>query len=138
MRKYNHQLFFDNGECVAKVGTVAESAKEAVNKLNEFITNEQFLEDTKHMKLCQVLIDLEGVDYAKPDEKRFDFQPSTQKENYFVATDKKTLVCITFKKKEFNTTQDVKVISDITDAAIIAESARLIADYIQEYHPECM
>ena len=92
------------------------------------------------MKIESIQCELERAGTsAQDDATRYDFQPSKEREGWYVATDKKELVVGIFEKGKFNETQRITRLDDtLPDPLNAASGLKAIADYLRIYHSEVL
>ena len=104
MNTYKVNIKLENGDEV-QARSVGRTPNEAVNRVLE---SQQFKDFKGQMKIESIQYDLEqGVDLLFTNPTRYDFQPSKEREGWYVVTDKKDLVVVIFEKGRFNETQRI-------------------------------
>lgn len=136
MKTYRVNIKLENGDEVRAMA-VGFNAKEARNSIVE---SNRFNEFARGMKIVSVTTRLVAATYpGKIEAARYDFQPSKEREGWYVVTDKKDLVIVIFEKGRFNETQRITRLDDtLPDPLAAASGLRAIADYLQQYHPEVL
>lgn len=136
MNTYKVNIKLENGDEV-QARSVGCTPDEAVNRILE---SQQFRDFKGQMKIESIHYDLEqGVDLLFLNPTRYDFQPSKEREGWYVVTDKKDLVVVIFEKGRFNETQRITRLDDTLPDPLTATSGlKAIADYLRIYHSEVL
>ena len=136
MNTYRVNIRLENGDEI-KARSVGYTPQEAVNRVME---SPQFKEFRGWMKVESIHYELEQADPSvQVDATRYDFQPSKEREGWYVVTDKKDMVVVIFEKGKFNETQRITRLDDILpDPLTAASGLKAIADYLRIYHPEVL
>ena len=104
MNTYKVNIKLENGDEV-QARSVGRTPQEAVNRVME---SPQFKEFRGWMKVESIHYELEQAGTTvQVDATRYDFQPSKEREGWYVVTDKKDLVVVIFEKGKFNETQRI-------------------------------
>ena len=137
MNTYKVNIKLENGDEV-QARSVGRTPQEAVDRI---LNSKQFKE------FNQQWIGIESIHYeleqagttVHVDATRYDFQPSKEREDWYVVTDKKDLVVVIFEKGKFNETQRITRLDDtLPDPLTAASGLKAIADYLHIYHPEVL
>ena len=136
MNTYKVNIKLENGDEV-QARSVGRTPQEAVNRVLE---SSQFKEFRGWMKVESVHYELEQAGTTvQVDSTRYDFQPSKEREGWYVVTDKKDLVIVIFEKGRFNETQRITRLDDtLPDPLTAASGLKAIADYLRIYHSEVL
>ena len=136
MNTYKVNIKLENGDEV-QARSVGRTPDEAVNRVLE---SQQFKEFKGWMKIESIHYELEQAGTSvQVDATRYDFQPSKEREGWYVVTDKKDLVVVIFEKGKFNETHRITRLDDTLPDPLTASSGlRAIADYLKVYHPEVL
>lgn len=136
MNTYIIKIKLENGDEV-QARSVGHTPNEAVERV---IESTQFKEFRNWMKIESIHYELEKPGTSvQVDASRYDFQPSKEREGWYVVTDKKDLVVVIFEKGKFNETHRVTRLNDTTPPPLEAASGlKAIADYLHIYHPEVL
>lgn len=136
MNTYKVNIKLENGDEV-QARSVGRTPQEAVNRVLE---SSQFKEFRGWMKVESVHYELEQAGTTvQVDATRYDFQPSKEREGWYVVTDKKDLVIVIFEKGRFNETQRITRLDDtLPDPLTAASGLKAIADYLRIYHSEVL
>lgn len=136
MNTYRVNIRLENGYEV-KARSVGHTPQEAVNRVME---SPQFNEFRGWIKVESIHYELEqATTTIQVDATRYDFQPSKEREGWYVVADKKDLVVVIFEKGRFNETQRITRLDDtLPDPLTAASGLRAIADYLKVYHPEVL
>ena len=136
MNTYIVSIKLENGYKV-QASSVGRTPDEAVNRVLE---SPQFKEFRGQMKIESIRYELEQAGTSvQIDATRYDFQPSKEREGWYVVTDKKELVVVIFEKGKFNETQRITRLDDtLPDPLTTASGLKAIADYLHIYHPEVL
>lgn len=136
MNTYRVNIRLENGYEV-QARSVGHTPQEAVNRVME---SPKFKEFRGWIKVESIHYELEQAGTSvQVDATRYDFQPSKEREGWYVVTDKKDLVVVIFEKGRFNETQRITRLDDtLPDPLTAASALRAIADYLQKYHPEVL
>ena len=136
MNTYKVNIKLENGDEV-QARSVGRTQQEAVNRVME---SPQFKEFRGWMKVESVHYELEqACTTVQVDATRYDFQPSKEREGWYVVTDKKDLVVVIFEKGKFNETHRITRLDDtLPDPLTAASGLKAIADYLHIYHPEVL
>ena len=136
MNTYKVNIKLENGDEV-QARSVGRTPDEAVNRVLE---SQQFKEFKGWMKIESIHYELEQAGTSvQVDATRYDFQPSKEREDWYVVTDKKDMVVVIFEKGKFNETQRITRLDDTLPAPLPAASGqKAIADYLRIYHPEVL
>ena len=136
MNTYKVNIKLENGDEV-QARSVGRTPQEAVNRVLE---SSQFKEFRGWMKVESVHYELEQAGTTvQVDATRYDFQPSKEREGWYVVTDKKDLVVVIFEKGKFNETQRITRLDDtLPDPLTVASGLKAIADYLRIYHSEVL
>lgn len=137
MNTYKVNIKLDNGDEV-QARSVGRTPQEAVDRI---------LESKQFKEFNQQWIGIESIHYEleqvgttiQVDATRYDFQPSKEREDWYVVTDKKDMVVVIFEKGKFNETQHITRLDDtLPDPLTAASGLKAIADYLRIYHPEVL
>lgn len=137
MNTYKVNIKLENGDEV-KARSVGRTPDEAVNRV---------LESKQFKEFNQSWIGIESIHYeleqagtsVQVDATRYDFQPSKEREGWYVVTDKKDMVVVIFEKGKFNETHRITRLDDtLPDPLTAASGLKAIADYLRIYHPEVL
>ena len=136
MNTYKVNIKLENGDEV-QARSVGRTPDEAVNRVLE---SQQFKEFKGWMKIESIHYELEQAGTSvQVDATRYDFQPSKEREGWYVVTDKKYLVVVIFEKGKFNETQRITRLDDtLPDPLTAASGLKAIADYLRIYHSEVL
>lgn len=136
MNTYKVNIKLENGDEV-QARSVGRTSDEAVNRVVE---SPQLKEFRGQLKIESIQCELEQAGTsAQVDATRYDFQPSKEREGWYVVTDKKELVVVIFEKGKFNETQRITRLDDtLPDPLTAASGLKAIADYLHLYHPEVL
>ena len=136
MNTYRVNIKLENGDEV-QARSVGRTPDEAVNRVLE---SQQFKEFKGWMKIESIHYELEQAGTSvQVDATRYDFQPSKEREDWYVVTDKKDMVVVIFEKGKFNETQRITRLDDtLPDPLTAASGLKAIADYLRIYHPEVL
>ena len=136
MNTYKVNIKLENCDEV-QARSVGRTPDEAVNRVLE---SQQFKEFKGWMKIESIHYELEQAGTSvQVDATRYDFQPSKEREDWYVVTDKKDLVVVIFEKGRFNETQRITRLDDsLPDPLTAASGLKAIADYLRIYHPEVL
>ena len=136
MNIYKVDIKLENGNEVQALSP-GRTPQEAVNRVME---SPQFKEFRGWMKVESVHYELEQAGTTvQVDATRYDFQPSKEREGWYVVTDKKDLVVVIFEKGRINETQRITRLDDsLPDPLTAASGLKAIADYLHIYHPEVL
>ena len=136
MNTYKVNIKLENGDEV-QARSVGRTPDEAVNRVLE---SQQFKEFKGWMKIESIHYELEQAGTSvQVDATRYDFQPSKEREDWYVVTDKKDLVVVIFEKGRFNETQRITRLDDtLPDPLTAASGLKAIADYLRIYHSEVL
>ena len=136
MNTYKVNIKLENGDEV-QARSVGRTPDEAVNRVLE---SQQFKEFKGWMKIESIHYELEQAGTSvQVDATRYDFQPSKEREDWYVVTDKKDMVVIIFEKNRFNETQRItRLDGAMPDPLTAAYGLKAIADYLRIYHPEVL
>ena len=136
MNTYKVNIKLENGDEV-QARSVGRTPDEAVNRVLE---SQQFKEFKGWMKIESIHYELEQAGTSvQVDATRYDFQPSKEREDWYVVTDKKDMVVVIFEKGKFNETQRITRLDDTLPDPLTADSGlKAIADYLHIYHPEVL
>lgn len=134
MNSYLIDIKLNNGDEV-KARSLGCNPQDAQNRVTE---SNQFKEFSKGLEIVSIHTELEE-EAITIDATRYDLQPSKEREGWYVATDKKSLVVIVFEKGKFNETHRVTRLGDTAiDPLTAATELKNIADYLQLYHPDVL
>lgn len=137
MNTYRIKIRLENGDEV-QARSVGNTPQEAVDRI---------LESKQFKEFNQQWIGIESIHYeleqagttVQFDATRYDFQPSKEREDWYVVTDKKDMVVVIFEKGKFNETQRITRLDDtLPDPLTAASGLKAIADYLRIYHPEVL
>lgn len=136
MNTYKVNIKLENGDEV-QARSVGRNPNEAVNRVLE---SQQFKDFKGWMKIESIQYELEQAGTSvQVDTTRYDFQPSKEREDWYVVTDKKDMVVVIFEKGKFNETQRITRLDDtLPDPLTAASGLKAIADYLRIYHPEVL
>ena len=136
MNTYKVNIKLENGDEV-QARSVGRTPNEAVNRVLE---SQQFKDFKGWMKIESIHYELEQAGTSvQVDATRYDFQPSKEREDWYVVTDKKDMVVVIFEKGKFNETQRITRLDDtLPDPLTAASGLKAIADYLRIYHPEVL
>ena len=136
MNTYKVNIKLENGDEV-QARSVGRTPDEAVNRVLE---SQQFKEFKGWMKIESIHYELEQAGTSvQVDATRYDFQPSKEREDWYVVTDKKDMVVVIFEKGKFNETQRIIRLDDtLPDPLTVASGLKAIADYLRIYLPEVL
>ena len=136
MNTYKVNIKLENGDEV-QARSVGRTSDEAVNRVVE---SPQLKEFRGQLKIESIQCELEQAGTsAQVDATRYDFQPSKEREGWYVVTDKKELVVVIFEKGKFNETQRItRLDGAMPDPLTAAYGLKAIADYLRIYHPEVL
>ena len=136
MNTYKVNIKLENGDEV-QARSVGRTPQEAVNRVLE---SQQFKEFKRWMKIESIHYELEQAGTSvQVDATRYDFQPSKEREDWYVVTDKKDMVVVIFEKGKFNETQRITRLDDtLPDPLTAASGLKAIADYLRIYHSEVL
>lgn len=136
MNTYKVNIKLENGDEV-QARSVGSTPDEAVSRVLE---SQQFKEFKGWMKIESIHYELEQAGTSvQVDATRYDFQPSKEREDWYVVTDKKDMVVVIFEKGKFNETQRITRLDDtLPDPLIAASGLKAIADYLRIYHSEVL
>ena len=136
MNIYKVDIKLENGNEVQALSP-GRTPQEAVNRVME---SPQFQEFRRWMKVESIQYELEQAGSSvQVDITRYDFQPSKEREDWYVVTDKKDMVVVIFEKGKFNETQRITRLDDtLPDPLAAASGLKAIADYLRIYHPEVL
>lgn len=136
MNTYKVNIKLENGDEV-QARSVGRTPDEAVNRVLE---SQQFKEFKGWMKIESIHYELEQAGTSvQVDATRYDFQPSKEREDWYVVTDKKDMVVVIFEKGRFNETQRITRLDDtLPDPLTATSELKAIADYLHLYHPEVL
>ena len=136
MNTYKVNIKLENGDEV-QARSVGRTPNEAVNRVLE---SQQFKDFKGWMKIESIQYELEQAGtLVQVDTTRYDFQPSKEREGWYVVTDKKDMVVVIFEKGKFNETQRITRLDDtLPDPLTAASGLKAIADYLRIYHPEVL
>ena len=136
MNTYKVNIKLENGDEV-QARSVGRTPNEAVNRVLE---SQQFKDFKGWMKIESIQYELEQAGtLVQVDTTRYDFQPSKEREGWYVVTDKKDMVVVIFEKGKFNETQRITRLDDtLPDPLTAASGLKAIADYLQIHHPEVL
>ena len=136
MNTYKVNIKLENGDEV-QARSVGRTSDEAVNRVVE---SPQLKEFRGQLKIESIQCELEQAGTsAQVDATRYDFQPSKEREDWYVVTDKKDMVVVIFEKGKFNETQRITRLDDtLPDPLTAASGLKAIADYLHLYHPEVL
>ena len=137
MNTYRIKIRLENGDEV-QARSVGHTPQEAVNRI---------LESKQFKEFNQQWIGIESIHYeleqagtsVQVDATRYDFQPSKERDDWYVVTDKKDMVVVIFEKGKFNETQRITRLDDtLPDPLTAASGLKAIADYLRIYHSEVL
>lgn len=137
MNTYKVNIKLENGDEV-QARSVGNTPQEAVDRI---------LESKQFKEFNQQWIGIESIHYeleqagtsVQLDATRYDFQPSKERNGWYVVTDKKDLVVVIFEKGKFNETQRIIRLDDtLPDPLTAASGLKAIADYLRIYHSEVL
>ena len=137
MNTYKVNIKLENGDEV-QARSVGRTPQEAVDRILE---SKQFKEfNQQWIGIESILYELEQAGTTvHVDATRYDFQPSKEREDWYVVTDKKDLVVVIFEKGKFNETQRITRLDDtLPDPLTAASGLKAIADYLRIYHSEVL
>ncbi len=136
MNTYKVNIKLENGDEV-QARSVGNTPQEAVNRVLE---SQQFKDFKGWMKIESIQYELEQAGTTvQVDATRYDFQPSKEREGWYVVTDKKDMVVVIFEKGRFNETYRITRLDDtLPDPLTAASGLKAIADYLRIYHPEVL
>ena len=136
MNTYKVNIKLENGYEV-QARSAGRTPQEAVNRVME---SPQFHEFRGWMKIESIHYELEQAGTSvQVDATRYDFQPSKEREGWYVVTDKIDMVVVIFEKGKFNETQRITRLDDtLPDPLTAASGLKAIADYLRIYHPEVL
>ena len=136
MNTYKVNIKLENGDEV-QARSVGRTSDEAVNRVVE---SPQLKEFRGQLKIESIQCELEQAGTsAQVDATRYDFQPSKEREDWYVVTDKKDMVVVIFEKGKFNETHRITRLDDtLPDPLTAASGLKAIADYLHIYHPEVL
>lgn len=136
MNTYKVNIKLENGDEV-QARSVGSTPDEAVSRVLE---SQQFKEFKGWMKIESIHSELEQAGTTvQVDATRYDFQPSKEREGWYVVTDKKDMVVVIFEKGKFNETYRITRLDDtLPDPLTAASGLKAIADYLRIYHPEVL
>ena len=136
MNTYKVNIKLENGDEV-QARSVGRTPNEAVNRVLE---SQQFKDFKGWMKIESIQYELEQAGtLVQVDTTRYDFQPSKEREGWYVVTDKKDMVVVIFEKGKFNETQRITRLDDtLPDPLTAASGLKAIADSLHIYHPEVL
>ena len=136
MNTYKVNIKLENGDEV-QARSVGRTPDEAVNRVLE---SQQFKEFKGWMKIESIHYELEQAGTSvQVDATRYDFQPSKEREGWYVVTDKQEQVVVIFEEGKFNETQRITRLDDtLPDPLTAASGLKAIADYLRIYHPEVL
>lgn len=136
MNTYRIRIKLSNGDEI-DARSVGYTSKEAEKRV---IESTQFQDFRNGVKIQSIHTELEQVGTSVLiDATRYDFQPSKERENWYVVTDKKDLVVVIFEKGRFDETQRINRLDDtLSDPLTAASGLRAIADYLKVYHPDVL
>ena len=136
MNTYKVNIKLENGDEV-QARSVGRTPQEAVDRILE---SQQFKEFKGWMKIESIHYELEQAGTSvQVDATRYDFQPSKEREDWYVVTDKKDMVVVIFEKGKFNETHRITRLDDsLPDPLTDASGLKAIADYLRIYHPEVL
>ena len=137
MNTYKVNIKLENGDEV-QARSVGRTPQEAVDRI---LNTKQFKEfNLQWIGIESIHYELEQAGTTvQVDSTRYDFQPSKEREDWYVVTDKKDLVVVIFEKGRFNETQRITRLDDtLPDPLTAASGLKAIADYLHLYHPEVL
>jgi hypothetical protein len=136
MNTYRIKITLENGDEI-EARSVGNTPQEAEVRV---LGNVEFRKFCKDLKIESMYTQLEQAgSTVQVDATRYDFQPSKQREGWYVVTDKKDLVVVIFEKGKFNETQRITRLDDtLPDPLTAASGLKAIADYLHIYHPEVL
>jgi hypothetical protein len=136
MNTYRIKITLENGDEIEarSVGNTPQEAEVQV------LGNVEFRKFCKDLKIESMYTQLEQAgSTVQVDATRYDFQPSKQREGWYVVTDKKDLVVVIFEKGKFNETQRITRLDDtLPDPLTAASGLKAIAYYLHICHPEVL
>lgn len=136
MNTYRVNIRLENGDEV-KARSVGHTPFEAEERV---VNSSQFQDFRNGLKIKSIYTELEQAGSSvQVDATRYDFQPSKEREGWYVVTDKKDMVVVIFEKGKFNETQRITRLDDsLPDPLTAASGLKAIADYLHIYHPEVL
>ena len=136
MNTYRIKIRLENGDEVnaRSVGYTEQEAEKRV------IESTQFQEFRNGLNIQSIHTELEQASTTiQVDATRYDFQPSKERDDWYVVTDKKDMVVVIFEKGKFNETHRITRLDDtLPDPLTAASGLKAIADYLRIYHPEVL
>ena len=137
MNTYKVNIKLENGDEV-QARSVGRTPQEAVNRVMESPQFKEF--NQQWIGIKSIHYELGQADSSvQVDATRYDFQPSKEREGWYVVTDKKDMVVVIFEKGKFNETQRITRLDDTLPDPLTASSGlKAIADYLHIYHPEVL
>ena len=137
MNTYKVKIKLENGDEV-QARSVGRTPQEAVNRVMESPQFKEFNQQWIGIKSIHYELEQAGAS-VQVDSTRYDFQPSKEREGWYVVTDKKDMVVVIFEKGKFNETQRITRLDDtLPDPLTAASGLKAIADYLHIYHPEVL
>ena len=137
MNTYKVNIKLENGDEV-QARSVGRTPDEAVNRVLESQQFKEFNQQWIGIKSIHYELEQAGSS-VQVDITRYDFQPSKEREGWYVVTDKMDMVVVIFEKGKFNETQRITRLDDtLPDPLTAASGLKAIADYLHIYHPEVL
>lgn len=136
MNTYRIKIKLSNGDEI-QARSVGNTPLEAQHRVLDAPQAKEFLQGAT-VQYIYVELERNAVsDDVNPDD--YKFQPSTEKKDWYVVTDTKAMVVVTFQEGKFNETQRITHLNDeVPDALVAATALRKIGDYLHKYHPEVL
>jgi hypothetical protein len=135
MKKYEVKIILDNEDEV-QVRVEAKDQEDALRRIQE---NDVFLKFVGEKVVKKIHI--KPIEMLNPSNDRFLLQPSEEKENEYVLTDRHSLCAVKFDRGKFNETMKIKAEESRAhkiDALDMATAMREMADYLIENHKEIL
>ena len=136
MNTYRVNIRLENGDEV-KARSVGHTPLEAEGRV---VNSSQFQDFRNGLKIKSIYTELEQAGTSvQVDPSRYHFQPSKEREGWYVVTDKQEQVVVIFEEGKFNETQRITRLDDtLPDPLTAASGLKAIADYLHIYHPEVL
>lgn len=136
MNTYKVNIKLENGDEV-KARSVGHTPLEAEERV---VNSSQFQDFRNGLKIKSIYTELEQAGTSvQVDPSRYHFQPSNEREGWYVVTDKQEQVVVIFKEGKFNETHRITRLDDtLPDPLTAASGLKAIADYLRIYHPEVL
>jgi len=134
MNRYEIRMTFSDGDEL-HARAVGETAGDAVKRVCE--TQEAIDYMAGREPVSTEVTDMGEFVPVSGDPGRFDLQPSSERDGWWVATDKDNGLVIRFAEGDFNGTAKATPLEDM-DAIMAASSMRELADWLAIYHRDLL